>query len=435
MTASQAKEKAYKIYFQKRVFLLLFFGFSSGLPYLLVSATLKLWLREMDIEISTIGIFAIVMTPYTFKFVWAPLMDQISLPFLSKRLGHRRSWILFAQFLLLAAVFLIGFFANQNLLLVTGVVAFLAAFCAATQDISIDAYRVEILKREEFAAGAGMYAGGFRIAMLVASAGVLYIAEFSTWFVAYSLMAGLFLVGVLTTLFADEPEFSKKREFIKITGLPFNVQVSEIFHKAILEPFKDFMQHKGWVLILLFIIFYKLGDNMVLNLANPFYVDMKFTKEEIANITKIFGLIATLTGLALGGILMKKYGLNAALWVGGILQLLSNAVFAVQAHIGHDVAMLAVTVGSENIATGIGTTAFMALLASLCNIKFSATQYALFSSLFNLAGSWFSAPAGFIQEEVGWVSYFLIMTAATVPGLILLFFIKHSTYLKKDVLA
>lgn len=435
MTAATKKNNSLNFFFKKRILVLLFLGFSSGLPYLLISATLKLWLSRLEFDISTIGIFALVMTPYTLKFIWAPLMDQINLPFLYKKFGHRRSWILLAQFLLIISVFLIGFFANQGMLLATGLVAFIAAFCAATQDISIDAYRVEILKKEEFAAGAGMYAGGFRLAMLVASAGVLYIADFYTWFLAYTAMAGLFVVGILTIFIADEPECSKTRKFIKIDNRPFKEQFFPIFQTAVLEPFKDFIQRRGWLLILLFIVFFKLGDNMVLNLANPFYVDMKFTDIEIANVTKVFGLIATLSGLALGGIIMKKYGLYATLWVGGITQLLSNAVFGLQAYIGHNVGMLAFTVGFENVASGIATAAFLALLASLCNLKFSATQYALFASLFGISGSWFSAPAGFIQEEVGWIAYFLIMTAATIPGLVLLFAIRTSTYLKKEILA
>jgi PAT family beta-lactamase induction signal transducer AmpG len=312
---------------------------------------------------------------------------------------------------------------NTNITM-TALFAFLIAFSSASQDIVIDAYRVEISDEKSMAAGAAAIVFGYRIGMLVSGAGALYLASSVDWQITFSVMACLVLVGTLTILLAGEPETrvsEPKADTVAPTSR-FNAYALWV-KEAVIDPFAEFLQRPGWLPILLFVAFYKFGDSLAGVMSTPFFYDLGFTKIDIANVSKIYGTAATFIGLALGGWLMAATGLYKTLWICGFLQLGSNLMFAAQAVAGNDISVLAVTVGFENLAGGMGTAAFVAYLSSLCNISFTATQYALLSSFMATARIWFSSPGGWLAENLGWVEFFLLTTLAAVPGLMLLWWL------------
>ena len=299
--------------------------------------------------------------------------------------------------------------------------AVLVAFLSASQDIVIDAYRVELLEERQQGAGAAMVVIGYRVAMLLAGAGALFVAEFAGWFWAYAAMAACLGLGMVTVLFAPEP---------RAAGAPLAPAApgAAWLREAVVEPFADFFRRNGVgtaMLILLFIMLYKLGDALLGTMTNPFYVELGFTKPEVATIVKGYGLVATLLGGFLGGVIVNRRGIVPALWICGVIQLLSNLVFVLQAWVGHDLTMLAVTISVENLAGGMGTAAFVAYLSSLCNLSYTATQYALLSSFMAQARTTLSAGGGYLAESMDWVGFFLTTTAAAVPGLLLLLLLQR----------
>jgi MFS transporter, PAT family, beta-lactamase induction signal transducer AmpG len=298
----------------------------------------------------------------------------------------------------------------------TAVWAVALAFASASQDIVIDAYRVEILSDDEQGAGAAMVVFGYRVGMLVSGAGALYVASAAPWSVVYTVMAACMGLGVLATLLAPEPE----RPVIAPTIGTATERALAWLKRAVFEPFAEFLSRPGWVSFLLFVLLYKLGDAAVGIMANPLYVDLGFSKTEVASVVKLFGLAATLIGAFLGGLLIARLGLIRALWICGILQLFSNLAFSGLALVGHDMAALAGTIGFENLAGGMGTTAFVAFLAALCNRNYTATQYALLSSFMAVARTFMAAPGGFVAEQVDWPLYFLLTALAAIPGLLLI---------------
>ncbi len=407
---------ASKVYFDRRVLTILFLGFSSGLPLLLVFSTLSLWLKDEGITKTVIGIFALVRTPYTFKFLWAPLIDRLPFPFLAARLGRRRAWVVATQVALMAAILALATTTPSLTPGLTAVFAVLVAFCSASQDIVIDAYRIEILAEEQQGAGAAMIVGGYRVGMLMAGAGAISLADVLSWHAVYSIMAAMVVVGLVTILLSPEPkEPAAGRPEEDDDGVGFGW-----LRGAVVAPFSDFMRRDGWVFILLFIMLYKLGDAYLGVMANPFYVEMGFTKNEIAAVSKVFGLGATIVGGLIGGVLVFRYGIRTSLLICGVLMAASNLVFAVQAMVGHSVPMLMVTIAVENLTGGMGTTAFVAYLSSLCNMAYTATQYALLSSFMAFARDVLSASSGWLADHVDWVTFFVVTTFAALPGLVLL---------------
>jgi PAT family beta-lactamase induction signal transducer AmpG len=400
------------LYLKRRVLVVLLLGFSSGLPLLLSFSTLSAWMRESGVDLTTIGVFALVGTPFTLKFLWAPLMDRLAVPVLGRLLGRRRAWLLTTQLLLMSAIVLMGATDPVATPWLMALFAVVVSFCAASQDIVVDAYRIESLTEDEQGAGAAAYTLGYRVGMLAAGAGALIIADQAGWFVAYLAMAGLVLVGTFTVLTSPEPE----------TGVaePRAETPSEWLRSAVYEPFAEFLTRRGALLILAFILLYKLGDAFLGTLTNPFYIDLGFSKTEIAEVTKLFGLVALLVGLFAGGALVKRLGLLNALLVSGVLQAASNLIFVAQALAGHDVLMLTVTIGVENFTGGMGTAAFVAYLSSLTNVAFTATQYALLSSFMAFGRTVLSSGAGAVTDHIGWIGFFIASTAIAVPGLILL---------------
>ena len=411
---------ASRIYVDRRVVAIFFLGFSSGLPLLLVFSTLSLWLTDEGISKTVIGIFALVRTPYTFKFLWAPLIDRLPFPLLTARLGRRRAWVVATQVALMAAILALAMTTPSLTPGLTAVLAVLVAFCSASQDIVIDAYRIEILAEEEQGAGAAMVVSGYRVGMLMAGAGAISLADVLSWHAVYSIMAAMVVVGLVTILLSPEP---KEPEGGAHEGDEMSDDDGARFgwlQGAVVAPFSDFMRRDGWVFILLFIMLYKLGDAYLGVMANPFYVEMGFTKNEIAAVSKVFGLGATIMGGLIGGVLVYRYGIRASLLIAGVLMAASNLVFAVQAMVGHSVPMLMITIAVENLTGGMGTTAFVAYLSSLCNMAYTATQYALLSSFMAFARDVLSASSGWLADHVDWVTFFVVTTFAALPGLVLL---------------
>lgn len=414
---------AARVYLEPRVLVVLLLGFASGLPLLLTLSTLTFWLAEAKVDLASIGLFALVGLPYTWKFLWSPIIDRVPLPVLSRLFGRRRGWLLLVQCLLAAAIVALGASDPERGLAQMAVFATLVAFLSASQDIIIDAYRVELLDERQQGAGAAAIVIGYRLAMLLAGAGALVIAEFAGWFWAYASMAACLGLGIVTVLLAPEPGAGAAA-----TAVPAADGPAQWLKQAVVEPFADFFRRNGLstaLLILLFIMLYKLGDALLGTMTNPFYVDLGFTKPEVATIVKGYGLVATLLGGFLGGMVVNRRGIVAALWICGIIQMASNLIFVVQAWIGNDLAMLAVTISVENLAGGMGTAAFVAYLSSLCNLSYTATQYALLSSFMAQARTTLSAGGGFLAESMDWISFFLTTTAAAIPGLLLLLWLQR----------
>ena len=401
----QAWIASWSVYFERRVVALLFFGFSSSLPLLLVYSTLSAWLKEEGVSLTAIGLFSWASTAYTIKFVWAPVVDRLSIPVLTRVLGQRRGWMVLSQVAIIGSILALGSTDPSEDLWAVAFWAVVLAFASATQDIGIDAYRVEILEDDQQGAGAANLVIGYRIALLAAGAGSLIIADFWDWQVAYAAMAGLMAVGIITVLLNKEPH------------RPEN---TESFADAVVGPFMDFMLRPHWLMILLFVALYKYGDALLGVMANPFYLDIGFSKTEIGLVSKGYGLVMTLLGGFIGGMLVARMDILKALMVCGIAQALSNLAFAAQAWVGYSIPMLAVTISIENFTGGMATIAFIAYLSSLCNIAYTATQYALLSSIMAFARTIFASGGGWLADQIDWVTYFLITTVAAVPGLLLL---------------
>ena len=403
-------------YFQRRLVIILLLGFVSGLPLLLSFGTLSAWLREAGVDRSTIGLFALVGLPYALKPIWAPLMDGLNLPFLTRVLGRRRSWLILSQGMLLLSLVSLAFSDPVNAPLSMAVFAVFVAFFSASQDIVIDAYRIEILEDEQQGMGAAMVTYGYRAGMLMAGAGTLFLADYWSWTHAYLIM-GLFIVtGSVLVFFSPEPEEPQ-------VPRASNLGMGGWIYQYVVTPFLDFSARPGWLLILLFIVTFKLGDAFLSAMTNPFYIDLGFSKTEIAEVTKLFGVIALGVGLFIGGILIQKLGLMLSLLITGVLQAASNFAFAYQAVSGNDLEVLIFTIAIENITGGMGTGAFVASLSSLTSTAFTATQYALLSAFMSLGRNLLSSPSGYVVDAVGWFEFFIISVVIAIPGLLLLLYL------------
>lgn len=410
------------IYAKPKILAILLLGFSSGLPLALVFSTLSVWLAEEGVSRTTIGLFAAAGTPYTLKFLWAPLVDHFRLPWLHRVLGRRRSWMMLSQVLLMGAFVVMGGSDPASDPLATAMVAVAIAFLSATQDIVIDAYRVELLEEEDQGAGAAMVVFGYRVGMLVSGAGALFLAEYHGWDAAYMGMALLMLVGFVTVFITGEPAKSLAIEAENALKTAGYSMIGHIKH-AVIHPFVNFMERTDWWLILLFIIAYKFGDAFAGVMTNPFFIELGFTKTDIASVNKIFGFVAVVSGAFIGGFIVKYLGLIRSLWVCGILQMLTNLLFVAMANIGYDYPLFVVTIVFENLAGGMGTAAFVAYLSSLCNLQYTATQYALLSSLASVGRTWLSASSGWVVDSIGWQLFFTSTVFAAIPGLLLLLYL------------
>src|SRR5882724_1387005 len=404
---------ALRIYREPRLVAILFMGFASGLPLGLTGATLTFCLSESGVSRTAIGLFALVGFSYNYKFLWSPFIDRVPIPWLTRRLGRRRSWALVLQLLLMLAIALLGRSEPAADLATTALLAVIVAFLSASQDIVIDAYRIELLRPDEQGAGAAATQWGYRFGMLAAGAGAFYVAEFGGWHLAYAVMALLMGGGVATILLTPEPAVILPR-----------VKPGERWLETLLvRPFGDFIERRGWRLALVvlgFVVLYKLGEAMAGYMASPLYQQLGFGKIEVANIQKIFGVCATLAGVACGGLVVARVGIMKALLVGGVLQMLSNLMYVAQVLAGHDNLMLTASIFTENFTNGMGSAAFVAYLSSLCSPGFTATQYALFSSLATWGSRLSSTPSGWLVDRLDWIPFFLATTVAALPGLVVL---------------
>ena len=409
-------KKSITVYWEKRLIIVFFMGFASGLPFLLAGATLSIWLTEVGVSLTTIGLFTLVGTPYNLKYIWAPFIDRLQIPVLSHLLGRRRSWMVLIQLCLMISIIALGLSNPQAGPGLTAFFALAVAFLSSSQDIVIDAYRIEILDEEQQGAGAAMTQAGYRFGLLASGAGSLYLATELQWSLVYGIMAGLVLVGLITTLFAPVPKAEKR-----INELIDNQD--NWFRVTIVDPFLEFFQRNNLgiaFLILAFILLYKFGDAFAGVMANPFYIKIGFTKIEIANVSKIFGVFSTLLGVFAGGLFVKRFGILKSLFYCGILQMLSNLMFAAQAAIGPQVGFLFLTIGIENLSGGMGSAAFVAYLSMLCNTTYTGTQYALFTSFMAFGRTWLSAISGWVADNTDWVTFFVSSTFVALPGLLLL---------------
>jgi PAT family beta-lactamase induction signal transducer AmpG len=381
-------------------------GFSSGFPAALTGSTLRVWMTKAGIDLHTIGIFSLIGAPYALKFLWSPLMDRFTPP----RLGRRRGWIILVQIVLFMGISALGFSSPARTLAAVAGLAFFVAFASASQDIVIDAYRTDLLAEDERGAGAAASVFGWRIGALVSGALALILSDHIGWQNTYLLMAGFMVVGIVGAVFAPEPD---------TTATP-----PKSMADAVWGPLADFFSRPSAWMLLLAIVLYKLGDAYAETLTSVFYIDLGFTPSDVGKITKSLGLVSLLAGAAIGGSLMVRLGLFRSLLSFGALQLASLLSFTALALVGKSYAVMAFAVGFENVASGMGTAAFMAFLMSLCNSRYTATQYALLSSLAALGRLAVAPSSGYVAESLGWPNFFLLTSAAAIPGLLLLWHLR-----------
>ncbi|WP_048438071.1 MFS transporter [Caenimonas sp. SL110] len=420
-----------KVYLEPATLRMLFLGFSAGLPLLLVLGTLSFWLREAGIDRTTIGYLSWVGLAYAFKWCWAPLVDRMPIPILSRLLGRRRAWLLFAQCIVVAGIVGMAFTDPKASLETIVWCALLVAFGSATQDIALDAFRIESADTDKQAALAAAYQTGYRLAMIWAGAGVLWIAaraevanvanyQHAAWQTAYLVMAASMLVGMATVLLSPEPSHKV---------LPPARNAAAWLREVLVEPFAEFIRRYGWhaALILGLIAVYRISDIVMGIMANPFYVDMGYTKDEVAAVTKVYGVIMTLVGAFIGGALSMRFGVMRVLMLGAILSAASNLLFAWLGTRGHDLHGLIFVIAADNLSSGIASAAFIAYLSSLTNIKYSATQYALFSSMMLLLPKWLAGFSGKFVDAYGYVNFFTATAFLGVPVLLLVWLASRTT--------
>lgn len=405
-SASSPKPSIREVLLNRRMLICIFTGFTSGLPLYVLIQLLPAWLRVEGVGLAEIGFFALVGFPYTWKFVWSPIMDRYTLPFL----GRRRGWMLLTQLLLLASIASLGFVKPDLSIWTIAYLAAAVSFFSASQDIVLDAYRRELLPDIELGMGNAIHVQAYRLAGLVPGSLGLILADFLPWHMVFVIVAMFMAVGLLMTLFIDEAVSSPDSP--------------KTLRAAIAEPFKEFVNRKGIgaaALMLAFMVLYKLGDNMATALSTPFYLDVGFTLTQIGAIAKLASLVAVIVGGLVGGVVMIKLGINRALWIFGVVQVVSILGFAVLAEVGANPLVLGVVVALEYLGVGLGTAAFTAFIARATNPLFAATQFALFTALTSVPRNVANAVTGLIVEDIGWTSFFILCTLFAIPGMLLLF--------------
>jgi len=447
---------AFRIYTHPRVLGMLSLGFSAGLPLLLVLGTLSFWLREAGIDRATIGHLSWIGLAYGFKWMWSPLVDRLPLPMLTPLLGRRRAWLLLSQVVI--AVSLVGMASNDPLenLTYTVFFALTVAFASATQDIALDAYRIEAVALRLQGAMAATYQAGYRVAMILASAGALWIAasvdpseatyDYEPWRIAYLAMAACMAVGIVTTLIIREPEVpltrliseNENRARAAIAHWHLNETLKQMvawLYGAMVAPFRDFIVRHGAhaLLILSLIALYRISDVVMGVMSNPFYVDMGYTKDEVATVSKVYGVVMTIAGAAIGGIFTAKIGIMRTLFLGAVLSAATNLLFVWLTGRGHDLTGLIFTISADNLSAGIASSAFIAYLSGLTNSAYSATQYALFSSVMLLLPKFIAGFSGEFVDAYGYASFFTGTALLGVPVLILVWLAGRAKFEKVEL--
>lgn len=408
MTEPAAKPSALRLFGQPKMGILVLLGFSSGLPFYLTSKTLQAWMTTAKVDLATIGFFSLVTLPYSLKFVWAPIMDRFVPPFL----GRRRGWVLITQVLLLLVIAAMALHDPRTGLRMLAINAIAIAFFSASQDISLDAYRTDVLETREMGAGAAVFVMGYRIAMITTGALAFFLADRMTWNSVYVILALLMIIGIVTTFFAPEP--------VLRDAPPKSIA------EAVVLPFSDFFRRAGVLralLVLLFIVLYKYSDSLAGSMTTPFLLKTGFSQSEVGAVFLGVGVIATIVGVIVAGATIGKVGINKSLWMFVVFQGLSNLTYYFLSLSGKSHSFMVTAVITENFGLGLVTGAMTAYLMSMCNKRFTATQFALLSSLMAASRDILVAPAGKIIEAVGWPSFFLITVAMAIPPLLLLPFI------------
>ncbi|MDA0730643.1 MAG: AmpG family muropeptide MFS transporter [Proteobacteria bacterium] len=400
-----SKKIVAKDIFNKKSLICIFTGFTSGLPLFILISLLPAWLRSSGLDLKAIGLFALIQFPFTWKFLWAPLFDRFSFA-----MGRRRGWLIIFQLLLLLTIALAGFINPVSQLTSVAIISIVIAFFSASQDVVIDAYRRELLLDHELGLGNAVHVNAYKIASLIPGSLSLVLADFFAWNFVFIVTALFMLPGIIMTLLVSEPK-------LKIAS-------PKTLKEAVIEPLKEFKNRKGLnsaLMILLFIFLYKIGDSMATALATPFYLDLGFSMTEIGLIAKNAGLWPGIIGGLLGGIWMIKLGINKALWVFGFMQMFATLSFAWLASVGDNNIVLAITVGLEFFAAGLGTTAFVAYIAKTTNPSYTATQFALFTSLASVPRTLTNASTGYLVEFFGWQTFFIFCFIIAIPGMLLLY--------------
>ncbi|SDY77893.1 AmpG family muropeptide MFS transporter [Nitrosomonas sp. Nm33] len=435
-----------RIYMHPRVMGMLALGFSAGLPLLLILGTLSFWLREAGIDRATIGYLSWIGLAYGFKWMWSPLVDRLPLPLLTRLLGRRRAWLLFSQITITIA--LVGMASTDPLENLSHMIFFAlaVAFASATQDIALDAYRIEAVELRLQGAMAATYQAGYRLAMILTSAGVLWIAasldtsptdyNYQSWRIAYLIMAACMATGIITTFIIQEPKVSINQLAAQneiqasqiIANWNFNARLTQLLtwlYGAMIAPFQDFVVRYGYhaILILTLIAIYRISDVVMGVMSNPFYVDMGYTKDEVATVSKVYGVIMTILGAAVGGLLIVKFGVIRTLFLGAVLSAATNLLFVWLSVKGHDIIGLIITISADNLSAGIASSAFVAYLSGLTNSAYSATQYALFSSVMLLIPKFIAGFSGQFVDEYGYALFFMGTALLGLPVLILVWMV------------
>ena len=405
-------------FWHPRVLAMLFLGFAAGMPYLLVFSTLTAWLADVGVHRGTVGMLAWVSLTYSLKFLWAPVVDAVRLPLLHNLLGRRRSWMLLAQLGIIAGLALLSTTNPLESVVNVALFAVLASFSAATQDIAIDAWRIEAVEADRQAAMAANYQLGYRLGMLVSGAGALFLADIYDWGLTYLVMAACMAVGVLAVLLIGEPEYDDAVRVRKSVAAWINSHVLE----PLADVFRRYKVHA--VAILAFVALFRVSDYLMGSMALPFYLDMGYSKSEIAAVAKLYGTLASLVGILVGGVVVTRFGLRIPLIASAILLALTNLAFAALATAGEtDLWLLAGVITGDNFSAGLSGTAFITFLSSLTSRKYTATQYALLTSLMALPGKFMSGWSGFLSLQVGWVNFFVIVCLAGVPAIMLAIYV------------
>lgn len=413
---TKTKAEGITFFFKKDMFVMFFMGLACGFPFALTASTLKAWLSDYNMSMSEVGAFAFVALPYSLKFLWSPIIDGIKLPFLHKRFGHRRSWLLCVQIALILSIALLSQSKPDQGLLYCAAVATLVAFFSASQDIIVDAYRIERLEQNDQSMGVTFYIYGYRIGLYIAGAVLLIVADYINWKYAYYMGTAIMALGILVTLFSSEASHDRKEDKRK--------KYKDHFYDVVIAPFRNFMETKGWYYFIIFIVFFKLGDALAGNLTIPFLMKLGFSKTSIAIIVKTYGLPAVLFGAFLGGVIVHRFGLIKSLIFAGIIQMLSNIMFIVQDNVGDNSLVLIATIAIENISGSIGDVIFIGYISKLCNFRFAATQYALLTSVATVGRNLIAGSSGFLVDKYSWTVFFLISIIMSLPGLLLIFKIK-----------
>lgn len=426
---------AWMVYLQPRVLVVMFLGFSSGLPLALSGSTLLVWVSESGVSLGTIGLFTLVGTPYTLKFLWAPLVDGLRLPILSKLLGRRRGWLIFTQLLLMAAILALALTDPARSPFFVALGALMVATASATQDIVVDAFRVESLDESEQAAGMASYVAAYRIGMVASTAGALFLVtgfehlglpRLYAWMASLAAMAGLVLIGIVTVLLAREPDGSTRTE-----AATDNTSSLQRVTDAAIGAFVEFLSRRDAIIVLIFVMLFKFTDAFAGAMTVPFIIDVGFTRNDYAIIVKGLGLAATLIGGFAGGFLARACPLIACLWIGGLLQAVSNLTFSWLALIGPQQWALAVAVSVEQFTGAIGTVIFVAYLSALCNNPLhTATQYALLTALASVGRIYLSSGAGYVAAATGWPLFFVVSVLVAIPSLLLMIWLQQRGHFK-----